>query len=198
MSVSRTPHPRPAGAHLRRRRYVDKHLQGRLALMLVLFEVLVIVLACVYLYHAFAGVLDERLYAVHPMAGDDLLRRLASELGWALLGCVVANGVLVSVLYRAWSRHTGGVFSAFGDRLDRLGALDLRDPRAVGGRQGNHRVLALFDKWLKLERQRVDGARRCLERLPIENASALTRMGCADVLAALDRVGNYLKRSGAG
>ena len=178
--------PKAGHSHRRRRVYVDGQLQGRLVAALVLLEAGLLVLACLYLYHAFGEIIDESLYVIHAVDRRPLLPRLAAALGWTVLVCALVNTAALVVADAIWSSHVRKVLATLRARLASVRALDLR-PRPAEGKPA-HRLLALTERWIASERQRLVAAREAATGLiSAPESGADTRESLESALRALRR-----------
>lgn len=178
---------------MRRRIYVDRSLQGHFSFALVLFEAVLILAACGYLYHALADLLDERLYSIHAVGAGELYSRMAGAVLGVLAACVGANALLVIGVQRAWRKRVANILALLTERLDRLHELRLDDAHAAYSDTGPHRLLEVFDAWKSQECERLRRVAAVLA-CPAPNLAEGGERSASELAAALDRVGNHLRR----
>jgi hypothetical protein len=160
---------------LRRIKYIDKTLQGRLMFALVLLESVMISIAMIYLYHRFVSLITDRMYSIHPAHQDNFLQLLISELSYVVLIMSVVNIIALVVANVFWGRHVEGIISTFRARLERMGQLDLRRPQQP--QQPDHDVIFRLEDWRRLQAQRMSQIRRlCQTLLDRESPQALVEL----------------------
>ena len=148
-----------------------------------------LVLACVYLYHAFGQIIDESLYVIHAADRTPLLPRLGAAFGRTLLVCALVNTVALLVAHAIWSSHVRAVLAALRQRLDRVRARDLRPDTTATAHMPAHRLLTVTEQWIASERQRLAAAREAAVRL-----TSAPPPGNTDVPELLDAAHRALRR----
>lgn len=174
---------RPAHGHrIRRRKFIDWQLQGWLLLGLVLLETLMLVAGVAYLHVQFSAAVDASLYRIHPQPGDSLLPLFVKELAWVVVVMGGVNTLALLVANQLWVGHVRRVQSAFRRRLERLKALDLRQPQSDSA-EADHEVIELLEDWRARESERARTLEQLLTRLDSGDEGSRSR-----ALVALDKV----------
>ena len=134
----------------RRRRFVDKMIQGKLLWGLVVVESLLFSAGMFIIYLDLQAVLQESIYRVHQEASSGrpvLLKELLMIFPWI----ISANLLLLLVVDHRWKKTVRGIVMQLQDVLYRVKRLDLR-PYTV--QQSGHEVLQHAKQWLDRERDR--------------------------------------------
>lgn len=145
------------GGERRRRHYVDHVLQGRLLLVLVIFELVLFAVAMVVLHHNLAQAIEQQIYRAHQVPTENL-PMLLKELLWLLPWVVGANLLVVLLVHRLWCGTIGRIAGNLQRLFRAVSALDLR---GAGQQEGSHAVLTCAQDWMSYERQRC----RALQQL---------------------------------
>lgn len=187
------PRSQAAPAYRRKRIYVDGEIQGRLAAAMVVMEVALLLLACLYLYHAFGEIIDENLYVIHASESAPLLPRLARELGLVVVVCALVNTVALVAAHHVWARHVRQVLDGMGKRLVRVRALDLRPDPEWRHERHRHRLVELTERWIESERRRIVAVRIAAARLPATLPIDPDGRDAEEALAALKEAAAQLR-----
>ena len=174
----------------RRRVYVDGHLQGRLALVLILFELALFATAWVYLYSSFSGLLANDQGATRSA----LLMTMARDLAVVVLACGALNAAVLLLIHGLWVRHVRSVLASLGRRLERIEAFDLRVDPARADEKEVHRLIDVCDRWIDAERQRMLAVRIAAARLPRPLPAQTRSREAREALAALQDATTQLRK----
>lgn len=153
------------GAAVRRRHYIDRSVQGRLLVALVLMEFAVFGAAMLLAYVEMNGVIEANLYKIHrPEASSQPL--LMEALLPIVLGIFLINLMVVLVATRFWSAYVNAIVRPLQDLFSRVSSLDMRETPLEHER---HEVLALGQRWFDTERQRCLAIRDLVDALPLDS-----------------------------
>ena len=147
MNIATEPKPQQQ----RRIRYIDRNLQKRLIIGLVVMEVMLIITALVLLSGTFDQILEGGIYRIHPDSPQVIAQQLMTALGWTLLALTLINIVMLILADRFWAAHLQRVLSGFRSRTQHISALDLRP---IDDDLPNHELSHHSSSWFESERQR--------------------------------------------
>ncbi len=134
----------------RRRRFVDKMIQGQLLWGLIIIESLLFTAGMLVIYADLQETLQNTMYRVHQdLSGGRpiLLKELLLIFPWI----ITANLLLMVIVDRRWKRVVRNIVYQLQDILHRVKRLDLR---IYSIQQTDHEVLQNAKKWLNRERDR--------------------------------------------
>lgn len=134
----------------RRRRFVDKKIQGRLLWGLIIIESLLFTAGMVFIYADLQAALQDNIYRVHQSWNSGrplLLQALLSILPW-IIG---ANVALIAMVDYRWKQRVHRIILPLQYILKRIKDLDLRTFHDV---PSDHEVLQQAKLWLDAERER--------------------------------------------
>jgi hypothetical protein len=147
--------------HVRRRHYVDRNIQGRLIVALILIEMLLFAAAMWFVYQQMQAAIDQELYRVHQVAARSspvLLHALYQVMPW-----IIIVNVLVTIgIDRIWASHINLIVGKLRRLAQQVASLDLR------GRVDapEHAVLRQASQWLEAEQLRCQQIRQWVQTLP--------------------------------
>lgn len=136
--------------HRRRRRFVDKMIQGQLLWGLIIIESLLFTVGMLVIYADLQQTLQNTMYRVHQELNGGrpiLLKVLLLILPWI----ITANLLLMVAVDRRWKRVVRSIVFQLQDILYRVKRLDLR---VYPIQQSDHEVLQHAKHWLHMERER--------------------------------------------
>ncbi|WP_426417203.1 hypothetical protein [Aestuariirhabdus sp. LZHN29] len=141
---------RAEGQNLRRRHYVSYHVQGRLLGALVLLEVLMVLVAVIYLYGRFDALLETQLYSIHRAPAGTLASQMFYELAVTVVAMTVVNAIALLVAHLIWQNYVERVLLQFRAQLERMAELDFRLHSDLDS--DLHESVAMLARWLDAER----------------------------------------------
>jgi len=153
-----------AHQYRRRRRFVDKVIQGQLLWGLIVIESLLFTAGMLVIYNDLQITLQENMYRVHQDGGSGrplLLKELVLIFPWI----ITANLLLVIVVDRRWKKVVRNIILHLQDILYRVRRLDLR---IYPVQQSDHEVLQQAKKWLDKERDRNASLQSRVNELPAQ------------------------------
>jgi hypothetical protein len=155
-----TPAAAPPLSQRRRIHYVDRKLQMRLLLALVVLEIVVLSVAGWVLYHRLDTLVEESIYRVHHTAERSMFASLLSSALQVVAGMLAANVLALLVAKQIWSAHVNRILGALGDELDKARRLDFS---AGAQAEPLHPVVVTAQAWRAAERQRHVALREALD-----------------------------------
>ncbi len=168
----------PAGRipHRRHRHYVDRLLQGRLLLGLLLMESLLFGGAMIWLYLALDSAIESNMYRVHfsESAGFSDLQTIYLYILPTLL---VINFMAIWLADRIWEGHVNHIIEALRSRLQKIARRDLRDSR--DDHEYHHEVLDKASQWRQYEQDRYLKLNAVIRDLADELAATDTALASA-------------------
>jgi len=171
----------------RHRHYVDKLLQGRLVVGLVVFEVLLFGVAMFVLYQDLSNVVEQSMYRAHATE-HRTLPLLLSEL--LRIGAVLIAINVVAVIggTRLWRTRVDAIVETLERLLLSVHALDFR---GADEPESGHEVLQNAGKWRQRERDRCEKIRAVVESLD-SNVDSVETQAPEAMQAALQRLRELL------
>ena len=160
----------------RRRRFVDKMIQGRLLWGLIIIESLLFTAGMIVIYADLQQVLQESIYRVHQEANSGrpvLLKELLMIFPWI----ITVNLMLLVIVDHRWKKVVRGIVMQLQDILYKVKRLDLR---IYPIQQTDHEVLQRAKTWLDKERDRHISLQARVDEIPeqvdVNNAEQLSRI----------------------
>lgn len=160
----------------RRRRFVDKVIQGQLLWGLIIIESLLFTAGMLVIYTDLQHALQTSMYRVHQEINGErpiLLKELLIIFPWI----ITANLLLMVVVDRRWKRVVRNIIFQLQDILYRVKRLDLR---VYPIQQTDHEVLQRAKQWLNKERDRNSSLQMRVNDIPdqlnINNTAELHRV----------------------
>jgi len=151
----------------RKKLFIDKGLQGRLILLMVALEIIILATAMFYLNYRFASMIEHDLYAIHRISQDDMLSAFAEQIGWVVFGMGILNALMLFLAHYIWSCQISSVVQAFRDHLNHIRSLQFieleHDNKPV------HELLTLLDQWYSNERIRIAALKQEIEQVNIKD-----------------------------
>jgi len=167
-SVSRPVKPNHSdyrhGHRVRRRKLVDRRLQGGLLIALIALELGMLCAAMLYLYLQFSAAIEANLFTIHRSAQAPLLPAFLKEMALVVVSMGVINTLALLVANHLWVGYIRRVLAAFRTRLERVAALDLGG--VPPAEEPQHEVLTLLERWRRREVGRAARIDQLLARLP--------------------------------
>ncbi len=152
----------------RRRRFVDKMIQGQLLWGLIVIETLLFTVGMLVIYNDLQSVVQDSIYRIHQDANDGrslLFKELMLIFPWI----ITVNLFLIILVDRRWKRVVRHIILQLQDMLYRVKRLDLRIYLI---QQTDHHVLQQAKLWLDKERDRNTRLQRHINELPVKIDSA--------------------------
>ena len=146
----------------RRRRFVDKVIQGQLLLALIIIESLLFTIGMVVIYNDLQGVIQDNIYRVHQEVASGrpiLMKELLMIFPWI----ISINLLILVYVDRRWKKIVRGILRHLQDILHRVKRLDLR---VYPVQQNEHEVLQKAKGWLDKERDRYSSLIARMNELP--------------------------------
>lgn len=137
-------------SYRRRRRFVDKVIQGQLLWGLIIIESLLFSAGMIIIFNDLQMTLQDSMYRVHQEINGGrplLLKELMLIFPWI----ITANLLLVVIVDRRWKRVVRKIVFQLQDILYKVKRLDLR---VYPIQQTEHEVLQHAKLWLDRERDR--------------------------------------------
>ncbi len=154
--------------HMRKRRYIDRGLQGRLIVALLVLEGLLLLATLYWLHGSMAALIEDQLFRVHQTDPRPLFQPLLEQ---AALGVGVMLAVNVALLLLAESYWTGrikGLLAALRPLLTRSEALDFA---GGNGADSPHATVELARSWRQAEAERLGAVRQAVQGLDAQSGA---------------------------
>lgn len=152
--------------HQRRKIFIDNRLQGRLILVMVLLEIVILATAMYYLNHRFAAKIEHDLYAIHRSSQADMLSAFAEQTGWVVFVMGVLNAMMLFIAHFIWSKQISSVVQVFRNVLNQIRSLQFVESEHVSKQV--HELLSLLDLWYSKERKRIIELKHEIEQIEIK------------------------------
>ena len=146
----------PGAARRRKIHYVDRAIQSRLLVALILLEVLLVGAGLVLLYVDLKAVVEDNMFRIHLADAEPIFTLLFRETMRLLAILVVVNLVMLAVVERLWGRYVNSILRPFSGLVARTGELDLSGDAGVEQR---HEAVGLALAWREAERTRCKSIR---------------------------------------
>ena len=150
--------------HVRRKKYIDSNIQGRLIVGLLLLEVILFAIAMWFVYQELQIAIDTSLYRIHKPQADSvpiLFNALLTTVPWIIF----VNLMLLIGLNQFWNKYLVGIVEPLRVIIYRLNTLDLRHHREV---DAEHLVIENAQYWMRQERERCKKIRALTQSLSTE------------------------------
>ena len=147
--------------HVRRRHFVDRNVQGRLIVALILIEIVLFAVAMWFVYQEMQAAIDQELYRVHQVAvrsSPVLFHVLYQTVPWIIL----VNLLVLVTLDRLWGRYVSIIIRKLRVLAQNVASLDLRSQQY----DTEHEVLRQARQWIASEHLRCQQIRQSVQSLP--------------------------------
>lgn len=151
----------------RRKIFIDGRLQGRLILLLVALEIIILATAMFYLNHRFAGMIEHDLYAIHRISQEDMLSAFIWQIVRVIFVMVILNALLLFIAHSIWSRQISSVVQEFRNGLFLIRSRKLVELEHT--KEPRHELLGLLDSWHTKERNRIAALKQEIDQLNIQD-----------------------------
>ncbi|MEH6824466.1 MAG: hypothetical protein V7629_11205 [Motiliproteus sp.] len=189
-SMSRPRNPErqhePHNQRLRKRLLIDKRLQGRLLVALVLLETSMLVAAMFYLYQRFSTIVDANLFTIHRSAQVSLLPEFLQQMGWVVLVMSIVNTLALLAAHALWTGRFNQVLQSFRKQLQRIATLDLRPLEQA--EKTAHEVLEGLELWRAQEQVRLQQVRLQVDSIVAQVAPGERQVQLRPQLLSLRRL----------
>ncbi len=172
--------------HRRHRHYVDRLVQGRLLLALLLMESLLFGGAMIWLYLALDSAIESNVYRVH-FSESGGLTDLQRVYLYILPTLLAINFIAIWLADRIWEGHVNHIIEALRSRLQRIARLDLRHSR--DGHEYHHEVLDKASQWREYEQNRYQK----LNGVIMDLADELPATDVASAAGKLEEIRSLMK-----
>lgn len=146
----------------RRRKFIDKMIQGKLLTGLILIESLLFTIGMLVIYADLQSVLNDNMFRVHQEVNSGrpvLMKELLMIFPWI----ISVNLLLLIFVDRYWKQIVRHIVQQLQDILHRVKRLDLR---VYLIQQSDHEVLQKAKQWLDKERDRYTSLRSRFNDIP--------------------------------
>ena len=173
--------------HQKRRRYfIDRFVQGRLIISLVLLEVLIFGTAMWFVSADLQHLIDTNLYRIHQVQTDSLpvlINSLKQVIPWIIL----VNVFALIMLDKIWAGYIRSIVDELQNIFSDLKSLRIIQPEKV---KGEHEVIARAKDWLLYERQRNQDIRKLVNALPddLSSLDSTTQQQVSDSLGKIQQL----------
>ena len=137
---------------MRKKTYISHQIQGSLLLALIVFEVILISLAILYLYFRFNDIMDQQIYTIHRTQQHETLILIFMELIKVIIILSIINIFALFIVHVFWDHYIKKVLSQFRNELKNIQSLDFRELQKH--KSHLHEVVGLVQEWKFLEQQR--------------------------------------------
>jgi len=173
----------PEDHHVRRKKYIDTNIQGRLIVGLLLLEVVLFAIAMWFVYQELQLAIDNSLYRVHKPQADStpiLFNALLTTVPWIIF----VNVLLLIGLNQFWSKYIAGIIEPLRIIINRLNIMDLRSLRKDGA---EHPVIEHAQSWMQQEQERCKKIRELTQSLPsgIKNSTPDEQKFLSEILKSI-------------
>lgn len=151
----------------RRKRFIDSRLQGRLILLMVALEIIILSTAMFYLNYRFANIIAHDLYSIHRINQADMLSAFAEQIGWVVFEMGILNAMMLFIAHYIWSRQISSVVQEFRNDLYQIRSLQFIELEHA--KKPVHELLTLLDLWYSKERKRVAALKNEIEQANIKD-----------------------------
>ena len=165
----------------RSQHFIDKLIQGRLILALVVVEMCLFLVATGYGYWQLNATIEDQMFKIHGLSQSTqpvMYAVLVKIIPWIIF----ANTLLIIGIDRWWGRYIKQLVASvrgFSENLKNLNLVDSESPRK------KLRINDSLSKWLKYERKRCSEIREIVDSLSTQSND---REKCVQGLEHLQRL----------
>ena len=145
---------------------IDWGVQGKLILLMVGLEVMLLILAMIYLYGRFDSIIAHDLYSIHRNNQAGVVTAFAWQTGQVAIVLVMVNALMLFAAHYAWSRQIDSVLQVFRGVMNKIGALQFIDVAPAG--KPVHELLKLQSLWYRNERNRIAAIRQVTSQFRVQ------------------------------
>lgn len=148
----------------RKSKFVDHEIQGRLMAALITLEVLMVVVAMVYLYAKFNAIFDDSIYQIHKSDSSSIYTQMYVEIAWVVVVMSIINFSALFVANHIWSKQINRTINFLRETMHCVGSLSLKFPKHTGL---PHNILTQeLQKWQQIELERAQQINTIVRSLP--------------------------------
>lgn len=151
----------------RKKVLIDWGVQGKLMLLMVGLEVLILILAMFYLYGRFDSIIAHDLYSIHRNNQEGLVIAFAGQIGRVAIVLLLVNTMMLFAAHYVWSSQINSVIQGFRSVMVNIGALQFIDAAPAG--KPVHELLRLQNLWYRNERNRVAALKQVTAQFCIQD-----------------------------
>lgn len=171
---------------MRKKRYISHQIQGSLLTALIVFEVILISLAILYLYFSLDDIMDQQIYSIHRKQHSDTLLLIFMELVKVIIILSIINILALFIVHVFWDLYVKKVLIQFRNELKNIQSLDFRDTQKHA--KSLHEVPGLVQEWKLLEHQRCQKLTELFNRLDKEIDSKTSNQQISKTLKEIDQI----------
>lgn len=156
------PQTTSAAHHQRKRYFIDRIVQGRLVMSLIVMELLIFSTAMWFVYTDLQHLIDINLYRIHQVQLDSLpvlVKSLIHVLPWVML----VNVFALIMVDKVWAGYIRRIVMQLDKTFSDLKKLCITQPDQT---KGEHEVITQAKDWLSYEYQRNQEIRKLIQTLP--------------------------------
>jgi hypothetical protein len=176
-----------ATQHQRRRYFIDRIVQGRLVISLILLELLIFGTAMWFVYTDLQHHIDTNLYRVHQVQLDSLpvlINSLMHIIPWIIL----VNVLAIIIVDKIWAGYVRKIVFELEKIFFDLKNLNIKQPVKING---EHEVITQAKNYLFNEYQRNQSIRELVDTLSVD-LSTLDKSGRERLSESLDEIQRLL------
>jgi hypothetical protein len=151
----------------RKKIFIDSRLQGRLILLMVALEIIILAAAMFYLDYRFANLIEHDLYSIHRLNQADMLSAFAKQIGWVVFEMGILNAVMLFIAHYIWSRQISSVVQVFRNDLYQIRSLQFIELDHF--KKPVHELLTLLDLWYSKERRRIAAVKQEIGQINVKD-----------------------------
>ena len=150
----------------RKKYFIDSRLQGRLIMLMVALEIVMLTVAMLYLNNRFESIIEHDLYAIHRITQADILSAFIEQIGWVVFEMGILNAMMLFIAHFIWSRQLSAVVQIFHDNLYNVRSLKFVALEHVN--KPVHELLTLLDLWYSNERKCIAELKQEIGQIKIQ------------------------------
>jgi hypothetical protein len=160
-------------SHVRRRRFIDPHLQGRLIIVLVLLQACLLAGILYWLFGDLEALLEARLYRIHQSDNRPMAEVLLAHSAPALAGLLLANMALMALAELVWARRLRRLAGSLARLTAQSAQLDFSADTLPTAPHAVHRRALAWRRWEAARLAKFRASLRQLAETPSEQRPIL-------------------------
>jgi hypothetical protein len=148
----------------RKIKYVDKDIQGYLMTLLITLELLMVIIAILYLHQSFNQIFDATIFKTHPNKEQPLYISLLIEMFWVVAVMSSINFIALFIAHKLWVRHINKIIVFLTKTMNCTKQLSLQFPTSA--QVPHHDLTTQIKCWQTHEIKRATKINNLIQQMP--------------------------------
>tara|TARA_R110001583_G_scaffold69544_2_gene197108 strand:+ start:28859 stop:29404 length:546 start_codon:yes stop_codon:yes gene_type:complete len=148
----------------RKIKYVDRNIQGSLMVLLITLEVIMILVALIYIYTSFNQIFEDSIYQIHKSNQEPFYQQFLIVIFWVVIIMSVINFIALIIANAFWLKHINKILTFLTKTMSAIKNLSLKFPSVENVPQ--HDLTKQLILWQNNEIERAKTTNKLISALP--------------------------------